>query len=294
MAALLLGAPAPMVSGSSTCPTAAEVSEALDGLIGPAPDRNPADHVELTSAAGATLVRLRSGADGAAIGERLLPATGSCAERARAAAVVIAGWHARLQGRPLALAPADGGATARAAGPARSGAPATAWRGVEADLLGFAAMGDGAAAPGLKAGVALRRPTGLVLRTALGFTGPHGLSIAGGSGRWWRGAAGVGAGVRSEVGDGWVLESGGELVLSALVIRGHGFPETSGGTTFDPGAAFAVRLGRAWGRATVFGLGGVSWWPRSQRVVVTGAAAAATLPRFEGNVGLGVSWRARP
>jgi hypothetical protein len=90
------------------------------------------------------------------------------------------------------------------------------------------------------------------------------------------------------------MESGGDIVGSALVIRGRGYPEEDGGTTFDPGAAFTLRLGKAWRRVALFGAAGVNWWMRTQRVFVTGAGEmSSNLPRFEGTVGLGMSWRAR-
>src|SRR5204863_4762537 len=77
------------VTGATTCPVPAEVEAALTGLI---PARDPAlppDVAELKDDTDSVVVTLRRGA-GEPIGEKRLDRGLSCAELARAAAVMVA------------------------------------------------------------------------------------------------------------------------------------------------------------------------------------------------------------
>lgn len=285
---LLLAAQLEIV-GESTCPSPSSVAVALEGLI-PADTPSGDEAVDLTATPSGTLVRLRH-RDGTVLGERLLDAAASCAEQARAAAVIIAVWHARLSGQPLPATPLAGPSTAtNPADLAAAVAAPTRWA-WDADLVGFAALATGTGTPGARAGLAQASTSGFVLRASLSYAGPHSQSVGGGTGRWWRAGLAIGAGLRNALPSGWFLESGAEIIGSAVVIRGRGYTEPDGGTTVDPGVALAIRLGKSWKKFGTFGFAGVNWWPRPQRVFVDGAGDAAELPRFEGMAGLGLSWR---
>src|SRR5262245_50992717 len=93
------------VTGATACPVAAEVEAALTGLI-PARDPGSApDVAELKDDAGSVVVSLRRGSE--PIGEKRLEPGLDCAQRARAAAVIVAAWEARLAtpAAPLVVQP---------------------------------------------------------------------------------------------------------------------------------------------------------------------------------------------
>jgi hypothetical protein len=86
------------VTGDSTCPTPAEVADRLAELLPPAAERRgvPAGtHVVVTHAESAAQLMLR-GSRGEDLATRALPAEGSCADLASAAAVIVAAWRADL------------------------------------------------------------------------------------------------------------------------------------------------------------------------------------------------------
>jgi hypothetical protein len=89
------GASAVAVRGSTTCPTARDVTAALAGML-PRPNADLApDVVDLNAQDKSIIVRLISAA-GELIAEKRLPDSLSCAERARTTAVIVAAWEVRL------------------------------------------------------------------------------------------------------------------------------------------------------------------------------------------------------
>src|SRR4051812_33838186 len=97
------------VRGPSACPTPAEVGAALVGLVAPVAPPAAPDAVEIVGAGEAGTGKLRS-APGDPSAARGLPPPSSCAERARAAAVIVAAWEAHLRAGatpmwPLAATP---------------------------------------------------------------------------------------------------------------------------------------------------------------------------------------------
>src|SRR3954469_15827915 len=90
------------VTGATACPVAADVEAALIGLI-PARDPGlPPDVAELKDDTGSVVVTLRRDS-GEPIGEKRLDPGLSCPQRARAAAVIVAAWEARLATPAAAL-----------------------------------------------------------------------------------------------------------------------------------------------------------------------------------------------
>ena len=90
------------VTGATTCPLAADVEAALTGLLPARDPELPPDVAELKDDTGSVVVTLRRGA-GEPIGEKRLDPALSCAQRARAAAVIVAAWEARLATPSTAL-----------------------------------------------------------------------------------------------------------------------------------------------------------------------------------------------
>src|SRR3954451_1956842 len=90
------------VTGATACPVAADVEAALTGLI-PARDPGlPPDVAELKDDTDSVAVTLRRDS-GEPIGEKRLDPGLSCPQRARAAAVIVAAWEARLATPAAAL-----------------------------------------------------------------------------------------------------------------------------------------------------------------------------------------------
>jgi hypothetical protein len=88
---VLLASPAVSVEGSAECPSPAEVSEKLAAIMAVPEIEGPGDRVTVSSSESGVTVALRT-AEGAVLGERSVSAGGTCDERARAAAVIIAAW----------------------------------------------------------------------------------------------------------------------------------------------------------------------------------------------------------
>jgi hypothetical protein len=89
------GSAAVEVRGDTDCPTARDVDTALAGLIKTPVPPTASDIVRLTERDGAIRVELLTSA-GELIGEKHLPASLSCADRAQTAAVVVAAWEVHL------------------------------------------------------------------------------------------------------------------------------------------------------------------------------------------------------
>ena len=89
------------VTGATTCPVPADVEAALTGLIPARDPELPPDVAELKDDTDSVVVTLRRGT-GEPIGEKRLDPGLSCAQRARAAAVIVAAWEARLATPPAA------------------------------------------------------------------------------------------------------------------------------------------------------------------------------------------------
>src|SRR3982751_32522 len=90
------------VTGATACPVPADVEAALTGLIAARDPGTPADVAELKDDTGSVVVTLRRDS-GEPIGEKRLDPGLSCPQRARAAAVIVAAWEARLATPAAAL-----------------------------------------------------------------------------------------------------------------------------------------------------------------------------------------------
>ena len=106
----------PEVRGPGACPAAAQVAEQLRAMLpdadgGAFPPGARLEVRELPAPAGAPVrleLKLEEGTSGRELARRVLPANGSCAERAQALAVVAANWAAayRTTGPDLPRPPA--------------------------------------------------------------------------------------------------------------------------------------------------------------------------------------------
>ncbi len=280
-AAALSGAPvAPVViAGGARCPRADEVADRLVALL-PAPDGAAgsarASRASIDEAPGEVVVSLHR--DGRLIGVRRLAARGPCAERALAAAIVIATWESDV------LPEYQVAASPRAAAAPRPGA----WE-IGAGLSG--AIAGRAAAIGASALAAIGRDGApLGGRLLVAWSGRHEIALGPGEARWSRLAVGAGPSLGRAFGR-W----GGELHLLALAGRfragGVGFPVARGGGGWDPGAALGLRL-RAPGarRVAPWIEAGATRWLRARTLVETTQSSRREVPAWSVAVTLGASF----
>jgi hypothetical protein len=292
---LVAGGPVPAAIGvraETTCPTASEVSAALEGLVAPpAPPAAP-DVVELAGQGPSITVTLRSAA-GQVIAEKRLPGSPSCQERARAAAVIVAAWEAHLragaapawppESRPPPPAAPD--ATVRA--PAPPPAPEPIRVATSAAVMLSVAAG-GASPAGMVEGTFSRGRSRFALGVGALVVGAHSTPVATGRGTWRR----IGGLVDLQSGVSWQaveLQLHGGVALTAVSVMGESLPLVSGGTIFDPGGLAGLRLRLRGQRLSPWLEAAAAYWPSTHTLSVVGSPDLAQLPAFEAFVGIGVS-----
>jgi hypothetical protein len=311
---LLATAAAIDVGGDASCPSPAEVTAALAGLIAPARPATAgsgSERLEVAGRGAVVSIRLWS-ADQELIAERRLPQGQSCAERAQAAAVIAAAWEAHLRAGAVPMSPLSGGAlppgaiaqpppshpqppsshpvVTRAATPP----PPEPIRVVTGGAL-LASVAAGGVAPAVAVDGALVRP-GAAFDLVVGAlaVGTHSLSLASGRGSWRR----VGGFAGLQTGSVWqrvAVELQASVALTAVSITGESFPTTSSATVFDPGGMAALRLRLRGERLSPWLEAAAAFWPRTHSLFVMGSTDSAELPGFEAFLGAGVSFgRDRP
>jgi hypothetical protein len=310
-----------MVRSTTDCPAAAAVQQALLGLLTEAPPASSEapDVAEINADEGGAVLRLRNVRDGA-VAQKGLPATLSCADRAMAAAVIVAAWEIRLRGERAAWpAPPEATAprvavvpsqsivgptppvTAGRAGPdltidrqpvtPRASSASPYWRlspgaglvgSVQGDNLGGGLMGE------------LEAVSSSALSAATGFllVGGHQLALGPGQVGWWRAGISLDGRWRRR----WLLDTQLRLGvnLSRLQIEGRAFPSTGYDVVVDPGVTAGLRLGAGRGRWHPWLDVALAAWPRSHVAAVAGTNRTLTLPRLQGFLALGISFGERP
>ncbi len=280
------------VTGATTCPVAADVEAALTGLI-PARDPGlPPDVAELKDDTDSVVVMLRRDS-GEPIGEKRLDPGLSCPQRARAAAVIVAAWEARLATPAAALivaapAPSPPPVVARNA-PPPTVAPLRESN-VELGVSGGASINGITLAPAATIEIAYARAFApLIPAVAALIVGGHTMSVGPGSATWRRYGLVATAASRRDWRPLWVEGRLG-IALTLLDISGGSFPNNSSGVTFDPGVDFGARVGLRSHRMRWWLDGSIMLWPRGQDVYVLGAPGSATLPRGQALVSLGAAY----
>jgi hypothetical protein len=235
------------------------------------------------------------------VAEKRLDAGLSCEQRARAAAVVIAAWEARLATQTGALAvppvappappvpPPGPSPTVIREQPQAAPEPIV----VEPGIGLGASINGTTTAPAATVDVAFSRPDGLLVpAVAALIVGTHSKSVGPGDGSWRRYGLLATVGSRRTWSATW-LDARVGVAATLLDISGSSFQTNHGGVTFDPGIPIGARFGlrtrpvRWWIDATV------AFWPRAQTLTVMGVAASTTLPRAEALLGVGASYGGR-
>jgi hypothetical protein len=284
------------VTGDSTCPTPTDVAARLADLLPPTADRRgiPAGtHVVVTRGDAGTQLVLR-GSRGEDLATRALPAEGSCADLAGAAAVVVAAWRADLDPElapavhlPAPAAPPPA-ATVSASPPPAAPVPPRSFA-VGMGLL--ASETGGSLAPGAM----LMGWLGLGRRLALDA------SVFGATSR----SADVGALPRVASWTRVALAVGptlamrrdrirGALHVQALAgllhVKGVGLDTVDSDTTVLVGAAVGARQEIVSG-TSAFWMGlDVCLWPGDQRLVVQNVSEQAHLSRVDVVVSAGLAF----
>jgi hypothetical protein len=284
------------VTGTTSCPTAVQIESALAGLIGPAdPERAP-DVATVTDDAGSVVISLRN-ATGEPIGEKRLDPGLSCEQRARAAAVTIAAWEARLGTQTTTLVVPQAAPAAvtgfGAAPPAVTARPPPEPFHVEPGVGIAAAMNGTTLAPAATIEVAFSRRNGILIPAAGALVvGSHAKDVGSGDGTWRRYGLLATIGSRRAWSSTWAEARLG-IALTLLHISGDSFQRNTSGVTIDPGIPIGVRFGIRSRPVRWWIDGTIAFWPREQTLYVVGVPGSTTLPRGEALVGLGASYEGR-
>jgi len=293
LSALLVVVPMEL-SGETECPSRDDVARELARLApvdAPAPARVAA---EIQRGPGGLSITLR-GPDGDLLARRTVAASGSCAELATAAAVVITAWQADLRpdlgpGLPEVpvAPPPPGPATAVRVAAAPAAPQAARPFEIGAAFLGSAVGTD--LAPGVQIdGQVGRAGSDLALRIAASAVGAHAMALGmpAGQSQWSR--AGLGLAVRYRF---WVdvLAIDAHLGAAASVVRveGAGFDRNYTTSGFDPGLNAGIRVGAGNGRLAPFLEIGAAVWSGKSAVVIAGTTTERAIPRLELGAAAGV------
>ena len=280
---MLIGAGVEIESPSG-CPSVADVQAKLDELVESKGPATSTEHV-LVNVTGNKMEVVLSGKASPTI-SRELPASGSCSDRAWAAANVIARWETELH-RELVMRPPP---PPPAPPPVVEEKHSPSW-----DIgAGFVTLVAGGVAFGgtVEAAVAPRE-AGLGVRAAVTLATSRDQKLDMGTASWRRVA--VSAGGRYRILRGRLcVDLTVDAVGGFLSIQGSGFPNNMQASDFDPGVQAGLKLGRTAGAAEYWLSATAVGWLREERLHVMGASAVASLPRIEGLLGAGISWRALP
>jgi hypothetical protein len=284
MSMAFLLASAVTVAGTTSCPSAAEVSAVLAPLL--ASERTGEPHLaHLREKADGIEVELRS-ERGRSLANRTFSRESSCGELASAIAVVIATWEASLAGDAPEI---------RVAVPVQQRVPRKS--GATLSLAGglLVAVDGSGWSSGAIAAVEVGHPDAAwSARIAAIATTRKRDTLSNGEIAWARQALAVGP--RYRIGAGRVaIALGAELALGLLVASGHGFSVDRTAFSFEPGTSGSVNASLALHDSiNVFAETAATWWLRDGRLEVTGIPELATLPRNELRLMSGIEWRPNP
>jgi hypothetical protein len=300
------------IRGEDSCPTPAAVAGELQTLASERATDPPYRAFVLSLPDRVHIDFLR--ADGARLAERDLPPTGTCAERARAAAAVIATWAGIFEREaPPDRSPATPGAAPTPALAATAAEPAARLAPV-ATATKVAATGGIQPAPALAAGslwigvgvlaswagpasdwvpsaeIALRYSgqSRLGWRASLTGTTAHTMAISSARDAMWsRLAAGIGPSLVWPAGR-CRLEAHLQAVGSVLRAQGSGFVSNISSYGVAVGASAGLRVAFPWASGTPWLGIEALYWAGDQRFVVSSSVAERGLPPVELLAGAGL------
>ena len=288
-AALVLAA-APVRVESESCPSGAEVEQALVSMLPPVPDATRPDVARVIERGKGLQIELVN-PDAAVIAERALDMDGSCADLAAAVAVVIATWESDVHSEFSRSRAEAGFASVAERTPERLATP----------LSRPSASYDVAAGPSLSlagtfvAGGALvgtwvPLDTGLGLRLFAAGESSRTVDLGVGQARWRRWAGSAESDwrlARHQV----MLDVHAGLVLGWLTATGAGFSQNQSQRSFSPGGTVGMRSSWWAARhlAVCLDLVGL-YWSRSQTLYGDPTVTRRNLPHFQGLASIGLAW----
>lgn len=307
-AAAVVGEIAPLLPAGTT--VAAERAAPGASTVGAA-GQAEVDRAEIFSGQGTRWLRVRTSA-GQVTQPRELPASLTCEEAARAAALALAAWQFQ-GGVELPAAPAEPPAAApRSAPPREASLPAPASPVLVASSPRPVAPAPDAASPvglwrlaiggGFAAGRSANQfPTNAMLELAVGdLTGiglrVHGarssrysLSLPPGRATWTRSSLGAGVTFTGRRGS-WGGQAHADLIGAALDISGEGFAVDEDSRQFAAGGSLGGRVLRRLGPADLWVDLSFTAWPGRNQVFLRDAPGGLDLSSFELFLGVGADF----
>ncbi len=286
------------VRGDGACPAPSAVAGELLVLLEPEPASAPPYRAFVSSLPDSVHVDFLR-ADGSRLAERDLPPTGTCAERAKAAAAVIATWAGIFEraAPPDALpAPAPPTAATPAAeviattavppAPAREAAAPSLWLGV--GLLASWAGPDSDWAPSAEIALRYSGRSRLGWRASLTGTTSHTVAVSPARDAIWsRFSVAIGPSLVWPAGSSR-LEAHVEAAGSVLRAQGSGFVSNLSASGAAVGASTGLRLAFPWASGTPWLGFEAFYWAGDQRAVVSSSLAQRSLPPIEILAGAGI------
>jgi len=268
------------IVSESDCPSSRAVREALARLR-PPPDW-PDASVTIRASQDSLSIEL---GEGSSI-MRELAVGQSCADRASAAAFVIATWMDDLP------AQATRAPILSAERPTVPSTPDVARCEIGA---GLSAGANGGWAPGVHAEIIRRKPGHhLGWQVNLDVLGPHTVAVSHGNTHWMRTSLGAGLHGRLEFAR-FFLASDVGLAGAYTTAWGTGYTSNTTDGAFTWGPAAGLRVGLPWGRSRLWIDSRARWWAKGDSVQIDSPSAAwvesAELPRWEWQTSLGVGYQ---
>jgi hypothetical protein len=279
LALAFLLAAGPIIATDSDCPSARDIGSYLSVLL--PGELSQSGAVNVTTVPDGLVVELRP-EDPEFGAQRSLAVVGTCEERARAAAVVIATWWPTKPTRTQAPTP-EASTVAKPVATQKHAYQLALVSGV------FASVVSGSTAPGLRVEALWFRWSSVIgPRLAVSGTGQHGGALGEGQAHFRRAAVEFGV---AYVGRSLSLDAG--ALASLFWIEGSGFNENQKATGFAAGATAGVRVGWSFRRLQPWlGLRGILW-PQSQRTYVlqpsTHTETSRPIPHWELQLGAGIA-----
>jgi hypothetical protein len=296
---IALASPAVIVEGGADCPSPTAVSGELARIMTVPEIEGPGDSVQISSAGDTVTVSLRN-AEGAVLGERRVSAEGTCEERARAAAVIVAAWltdihpeyrNALPQDAPPATPPPAPPPPLELTPPPKvePPAPSPGARRFSAALALGVELSDAGATPAFELSTRFAfEGTGLgVLAFAL-FALPEERELGSGTALSFRWPFGVGPLYRLRVGEAFI-DLGAGPTIGWLHAEGEDFARNESDNDVVLGAFGAARVFTGGGFLRPFASACLLGWFTKSTVVAHVPEAEFTLPAVEGLVLLGAS-----
>lgn len=300
--ATLSGAALLDVVADSECPDGARVDAILGEILGHPSGERLGERAFVTHSAALLVVALEA-SDGRRLGERALPADGTCEELARAAAVVLAAWlsdvHPELVPRlppaaaaepprrspaHVALAPSPVGEV-RATG--RVEPRANRVTRVSA-AVGASVLPVSVALAGVVEGAVVPESSGLGGALRVGVVASRSVAVGDGQARFFRWPL-VASAVLCFRSRHVSAEVEGGAAVGWLHLEGRSFATNRSADDVTVGPALALRLVATRGRVRPFAEVAGVLWARRARLYSDAAAPSAALPSVDGGLFAGVA-----